>query len=148
MSAELHELYQQAILDHDRHPRNCRAIEGGRRGEGSNPVCGDRITVYVQLEGDVIRDVSFQGSGCAIMKASASLMTASVKGLTRADTDALVERFLRMIATPPGGPVEDLGELTALAGVRWFPIRVKCARLPWHAMRAAANARGDVVSTE
>ena len=148
MSVELHELYQQVILDHNRRPRNLRVIDGGRRGEGNNPICGDRVTVHLRVEGDVIRDASFQASGCAIVKASASLMTESVKGLTLADADTLTERLLRMITAPPGAPVDDLGALTALAGVRWFPIRVKCAQLPWHAMRAAANARDGMVSTE
>jgi nitrogen fixation protein NifU and related proteins len=148
MSGELHELYQQVILDHNRNPRNLRVINGGRRGEGINPICGDRVTVHLRVEADVIRDASFQASGCAIVKASASLMTESIKGLTLADAGALAERLLPMIAAPPGAPIEDLGTLTALAGVRWFPIRVKCAQLPWHAMRAAANAREDVVSTE
>ena len=148
MSAELQALYQEVILDHNRHPRNFRAIEGGRTAEGHNPMCGDRITVHVRVEGDVIRDASFQGSGCAIVKASASLMTENVKGQTLAEVRALAERFQRMIAAPPGSPVDSLGALTALAGVRWFPIRVKCASLPWHALRAAADARDEVVSTE
>jgi len=148
MSVEAHELYQQVILDHNRNPRNVRVIDGGRRGEGNNPICGDRVTVHLRVDADMIRDASFQASGCAIVKASASLMTESVKGLTLADATALAERLLRMITAPPGAPIEDLGALTALAGVRWFPIRVKCAQLPWQAMRAAANARGDVVSTE
>ncbi len=148
MSPELQELYQAVILDHGRRPRNCRVIEGGRKAEGHNPMCGDRITVHVCLDADVIQDVSFDGSGCAIVKASASLMTVSVKGLTRADAFALVDRFHRMITAPPGAPLEELGALTALAGVRQFPTRVKCATLPWHALRAAADARTGVVSTE
>ena len=148
MSAGLHALYEEAILDHNRHPRNFRVIEGGRRAEGYNPICGDRITVHVRVEGDVIRDVSFQGSGCAITKASASLMTESVKGQSLADASALIERFHRMITAPPGAPVENLGALTVLAGVRLFPVRIKCATLPWYALRAAADARDEVVSTE
>ena len=148
MSAGLHALYEEAILDHNRHPRNCRAIEGGRKAEGYNPICGDRITVHVRVEGDVIRDVSFQGSGCAITKASASLMTESVKGQSLADATALIERFHRMITAPPGAPIENLGTLTVLAGVRLFPVRIKCATLPWQALRAAADARDEVVSTE
>lgn len=146
--SELLALYQEAILDHNRHPRNFRVIEGGRRGEGNNPICGDRVTVHLQVEGDMIRDASFQASGCAIVKASASLMTESVKGQTLADARALVDRFQRMMTAPFGTPLEDLGPLTALAGVRQFPIRVKCATLPWQALRAAADARDDVVSTE
>ena len=137
MTVELHELYQQAVLDHSRHPRNLRMMAGGRRGEGNNPICGDRVTVYLRVEGDVIGDVSFQASGCAIVKASASLMTESLKDRTLADAGALVERFDRMIAAPPGAPLDDLGPLTALAGVRLFPIRIKCATLPWEALRLA-----------
>ena len=148
MSAGLHALYEEAILDHNRHPRNFRAIEGGRKAEGHNRICGDRITVHVRVEGDVIRDVSFQGSGCAITKASASLMTESVKGQSLADATALIERFHRMITAPPGAPIENLGTLTVLAGVRLFPVRIKCATLPWLALGAAADARDEVVSTE
>lgn len=141
MSVELHELYQQVILDHNRHPRNLRVIDGGRRGEGINPICGDRVTVQLRLEGDVIRDASFQASGCAIVKASASLMTESVKARTLADAHALVERFRQMIMAPPGAPIDDLGPLTALAGVRQFPVRVRCATLPWDALEAATDDR-------
>jgi nitrogen fixation NifU-like protein len=148
VTVDLHALYQEIILDHNRHPRNFRVIEGARKAEGYNPVCGDRVTVHLRVEGEVIRDVSFQGSGCAIVKASASLMTESVMGRTLADAGALVERFHRMIAAPPGAPIEDLGPLSGLAGVRLFPIRIKCASLPWHALRAATDARDDVVSTE
>ncbi len=148
MSIETPDLYQQVILDHNRHPRNLRVIDGGRRGEGNNPICGDRVTIHLRIEGDLIRDASFQASACAIVKASASLMTESIKGLTLAHADGLAERLLRMITAPPTAPIEDLGALTALAGVRWFPIRVKCAQLPWQAMRTAANAREDEVSTE
>jgi nitrogen fixation NifU-like protein len=148
VSAELHGLYQKVILDHNRHPRNFRVIEGARTAEGYNPICGDRVTVHVLVEGDVIRDVSFQGSGCAIVKASASLMTETVKGQTVAEASALVERVHRMIAAPPGSPIENLGLLAALAGVRLFPTRVKCASLAWHALRAAADARDQVISTE
>lgn len=148
MSAELQDLYQEVILDHNRRPRNFRAIEHGRRAEGYNPLCGDRITVYLRIDDGVIRDASFQGSGCAISKASASLMTESVKGKTLADAEALLERFQQMITAPPDAPVPDLGKLSVLAGVRQFPVRVKCASLAWHTLRAAAEARGQVVSTE
>jgi nitrogen fixation NifU-like protein len=144
----MHDLYQQVVLDHNRHPRNVRAIEGSRRGEGSNPVCGDRVTVYLRVEGDVIQDASFQASGCAIVKASASLMTESVKATTVAEARALAERFRRMSTAPPGSAIEDLGALAALAGVRQFPVRVKCANLPWQALLAAVDVRDDVVSTE
>jgi nitrogen fixation NifU-like protein len=145
---KLDDLYQEVILDHNRRPRNFRPIEGGRRAEGFNPLCGDRLTVYVRVEDGVITDASFQGSGCAISKASASLMTESVKGKTVADVEALFARFHRMITAPPDGPSDNMGKLTALAGVRRFPIRVKCASLPWHTLQAAVEAREEMVSTE
>jgi nitrogen fixation NifU-like protein len=148
MSPDLQDLYQAVILDHGRRPRNCRVIEGGRKAEGYNPMCGDRIIVHLRVDADVIQDVSFDGSGCAIAKASASLMTESVKGLTCADAVALGDRLRRMISAPPWAPIEELGTLTALAGVRRFPTRVKCATLPWQALRAAADADAGVVSTE
>jgi len=145
---DLQDLYQEVILDHNRRPRNFRALEGGRKAEGFNPLCGDRLTVYLRVTDGVIDEVSFQGSGCAISKASASLMTEAVKGKRVADATALFDRFQRMITTDPDTTVSDLGKLTALAGVRQFPIRVKCASLAWHTLRAALDARDDVVSTE
>jgi nitrogen fixation NifU-like protein len=148
VSAELQELYQEVILDHNRQPRNFRALARGRKAEGDNPLCGDRLTVYLRLDDDVIADVAFQGSGCAISKASASLMTESVKGKTVAEANQLFRRFQQMITAPPDSPVDHLGKLTALAGVRQFPIRVKCATLAWHTLRAAIEARDAVVSTE
>jgi nitrogen fixation NifU-like protein len=143
VSVETHDLYQQVILDHNRHPRNLGVIEGGRRGEANNPICGDRVTVHLQVEGHVIRDASFQASGCAIVRASASLMTESVKACTVTDARVLADRFRRMITAPPGAPIDDLGPLTALAGVRQFPVRVRCATLPWEALEAAAKAADD-----
>jgi nitrogen fixation protein NifU and related proteins len=148
MSAELQELYQEVILDHNRRPRNFRVLEGGRTAEGFNPLCGDHLIVYLKVDGGVIVDVSFQGSGCAISKASASLMTESVKGKNVGDVARLFERFQQMITAPPDAPVEQLGKLQALAGVRQFPIRVKCASLAWHTLRAALDVRNEVVSTE
>jgi len=159
MSAELQELYQEVILDHNRRPRNFRVLASGRMAEGFNPLCGDHLTVYLKVQGGVIADVSFQGSGCAISKASASLMTESVKGKNVSDAVRLFERFQQMITAPPDAPVEErregvpgdrvqLGKLEALAGVRQFPIRVKCASLPWHTLRAALDSREEVVSTE
>lgn len=145
---DLQDLYQEVILDHNRRPRNFRALEGSRRAEGHNPLCGDRLTVYLRMDGDVISDVGFQGSGCAISKASASLMTESVKGKTMAEAAGLLDRFQRMITAPPEAPAAELGKLSVLAGVRQFPARVKCASLAWHTLRAAAEAREDVVSTE
>jgi len=148
MSSDLEELYQEVILDHNKRPRNFRAIENGRKAEGYNPLCGDRLTVYLRLADGVIADASFQGAGCAISKASASLMTESMKGKTLAEADALFERFHRMITAPPEEPAEDLGKLSVFSGVRRFPIRVKCATLAWHTLRAAVDARDEVVSTE
>lgn len=151
MSSNLQELYQEMILDHNRRPRNFRVIEDGRKSEGYNPLCGDRLTVYLRVENGRIQDASFQGSGCAISKASASLMTDSVKGKTVEEAEALFERFHQMVTGSTNGTddgYEDLGKLSILAGVRQFPIRVKCATLPWHALRAAAELRDDVVSTE
>jgi nitrogen fixation protein NifU and related proteins len=147
-AADLQELYQEVILDHNKRPRNFRTIEHGQKAEGYNPLCGDRLTVYLRVENGRIEDASFQGSGCAISKASASLMTDSVKGKTLEEAGDLFERFQRMITRAPEEPVDDLGKLTVLAGVRQFPIRVKCASLPWHTFRAAAEACEDVVSTE
>ncbi len=148
MNEELQDLYQQVILDHNKRPRNFRQIEGAGRAEGHNPLCGDRLTVYVRLENGIISDVSFEGTGCAISKASASLMTESVKGKTIAETAALRERFHQMITASPEAPVADLGKLAVLSGVRQFPVRVKCASLAWHTLRAAAEAGEKVVSTE
>jgi nitrogen fixation NifU-like protein len=148
MSIGIQELYQEVILDHNRRPRNFRVLTQGRRAEGFNPLCGDRLTVYLCVDHDVITDVSFQGSGCAISKASASLMTESIKGKTIAEATALFERFVRMITAAPGSAAEPLGKLDALAGVRQFPVRVKCASLPWHALRAALESRDERVSTE
>jgi nitrogen fixation NifU-like protein len=148
MSTELQELYQEVILDHNKRPRNFRVIEHGRKAEGYNPLCGDRMTVYLRVDNDVISDASFQGAGCAISKASASLMTESVKGKTIAEAEALLDRFHQMITGSPEASLGDLGKLTVLAGVRQFPTRVKCASLAWHTLRAAAEARDEVVSTE
>jgi nitrogen fixation NifU-like protein len=147
--SDLEDLYQEVILDHNRQPRNFRQLDTGRHAEGYNPLCGDRLTVYLRIEGDRILDASFQGSGCAISKASASLMTDGIKGKTLAEAEALFERFHLMVTSPAGAPVDDLGKLTVLAGVRQFPVRVKCATLAWYAMRAAAEAKQEaVVSTE
>ena len=140
MTADLDELYQQTILDHNRRPRNFRVLDGARKAEGYNPLCGDRVTVYLRVEDEVVTDAGFQGTGCAIAMASASLMTESVKGNTVANVRALFNRLQRMLATPPGGPVDHIGSLTALAGVRQFPIRVKCATLGWQALQEALDS--------
>lgn len=137
---DLSELYQEVILDHNRRPRNFHALsQASHSAEGYNPLCGDRLTLYVKLEGDTIADVSFEGAGCAISKASASMMTDALKGRSVAEANALFDRFHRMVTTPPGQPVEDMGKLSALAGVREFPVRVKCASLAWHTLKAALN---------
>jgi nitrogen fixation NifU-like protein len=146
--SDLSDLYQEVILDHNRRPRNFHAIAGATHSaEGYNPLCGDRMTLYVQVEGDRIADVAFEGSGCAISKASASLMTEAVKGQTLADVRALFERFRSMVTAPPEEPAADLGKLSALAGVREFPVRVKCASLAWHTLKAAL-AREPKASSE
>jgi nitrogen fixation NifU-like protein len=148
MMSDVQALYQGVILDHNKHPRNFRALAGGRRADGSNPLCGDRVTVYLRVDDGVITDATFQGSGCAIFKASASLMTDSVRGKTVAEADALFQRFHHFLTSPPGTSIEDLGTLATLAGVRLFPVRIKCATLPWRALLAAAEARDELVSTE
>lgn len=148
MSTDLQNLYQDIILDHSKRPRNFRAIEGAHHAEGHNPLCGDRLDVYLRLDGDRITDASFQGSGCAIAKASASLMTEAITGRTLAEAEALAERFERMITAPADPALAELGELRALAGVRQFPARLKCASLPWHALRAVRSDYNMVVSTE
>lgn len=148
MTSDLNDLYQEVILDHNRRPRNFHAIEGAtHRAEGYNPLCGDRLTLYVQVDGDRITDVAFEGAGCAISKASASLMTEAVKGQTIDDARALFDRFHHMVTAPTEQPLEDLGKLSALGGVREFPVRVKCASLAWHTLKAAL-ARESKASSE
>jgi nitrogen fixation protein NifU and related proteins len=145
---DLRELYQEVLLDHNRRPRNFQKLVGAdRTAEGFNPLCGDQITVYLKLEGDVIKDIAFQGSGCAISKSAASMMTASLKGKTRAEAEALFEKFHDMLTGKPVRP-EELGKLAVFSGVNEFPIRVKCATLPWHTMHAALQGKGEQVSTE
>lgn len=148
MSQEIDDLYQEVILDHNRRPRNFRALGQGRKAEGFNPLCGDRITVYLDIEGGVIKDVAFQGTGCAISKASASLMTETVKGKSVEEARALFDRFQRMITATAETPIDNLGKLRVLAGVRQFPVRVKCASLAWHTLRSAVDAQDEMVSTE
>ena len=146
--SDLTELYQEVILDHNKRPRNYRTIASpSHQAEGYNPLCGDRLNLFVKVDGDVITDVAFQGSGCAISKASASLMTDAVKGSTVEQARALFERFHHVVTTPPDQPVEDLGKLSVLSGVREFPVRVKCASLAWHTLKAAL-AREARTSTE
>ena len=148
--SELNELYQEVILDHNRRPHNFRVIDhASAKQEGYNPLCGDRLTLYLTVDGNVIKDAAFQGTGCAISKASASLMTDAVKGKTVTEARALFEQFHDMITSDPGTPTEDLGKLSVFAGVRDFPTRVKCASLAWHTMKAAVAHDSDrPVSTE
>ena len=148
---DLSALYQSIILDHNRRPRNFRELaDADRRSEGRNPMCGDELTVWLKLNGDRIEDVSFVGSGCAISKASASMMTTAVKGKTRAEASALFDRFHDLVtgssSARPNDP--DLGSLAAFSGVSRFPIRVKCASLAWHALRAALRGDDDVLTAE
>ncbi|MGE3276951.1 MAG: Fe-S cluster assembly sulfur transfer protein SufU [Vicinamibacterales bacterium] len=146
----LDELYQEVILDHNRRPRNFRVIDpASRTQEGYNPLCGDRLTLYVTLDGDRIVDLAFQGSGCAISKASASLMTEALKGKTVPEARAVFEKFHEMITAPPDRPAPELGKLGVLAGVREFPTRIKCASLAWHTLKAAVSDTGATpVTTE
>ena len=146
--SDLSELYQEVILDHNKRPRNFGTLEAPtHHAEGYNPLCGDRLDLFVRVDGDTIADVRFKGSGCAISKASASLMTDALKGHTVAEAHELFERFHRMVTTPPDRPVEDLGKLSVLAGVREFPVRVKCASLAWHTLKAALG-REEKATTE
>lgn len=145
---DLGELYQQVILDHNRNPRNFKRLESANhKAEGNNPLCGDRIHLYVQVNGDQISDIGFQmpqGSGCAISKASASLMTEAVKGKPVADAEAMFQAFRDMLAGGANAP----GKLAAFSGVRAFPSRIKCANLAWHALHAALQDDADPVTTE
>jgi nitrogen fixation protein NifU and related proteins len=146
---DLNDLYQEVILDHNRRPRNFRTIEpASHHAEGHNPLCGDRLSLYLQVTDGSIADVAFQGSGCAISKASASLMTDAVKGQSVETVLRMFEQFHRMVTTPPDQPVEGMGKLSALAGVREFPVRVKCASLAWHTLKAAIDRGNGEVSTE
>lgn len=149
--SELRDLYQQLILDHSKKPRNFHKLEGANRtAEGHNPLCGDQITLYLRVEDDVIRGIGFEGSGCAISKASASMMTDSVKGKTRAEAQRLFEQFHDLVTgeTDEGRDPADLGKLAVFSGVKEFPVRVKCATLSWHTLRAALEGKGETVSTE
>jgi len=149
--SQLRALYQEIILDHNKHPRNFKRLEDANRTvDGYNPLCGDHYTLFLKVEGDVIRDIAFQGSGCAISKASASVMTSVVKGMTKAEAEKLFETFHKLVTGELGGNVtfEELGKLAAFAGVSEFPARVKCASLPWHTMRSALQAKTETVSTE
>jgi nitrogen fixation protein NifU and related proteins len=146
--SDLRDLYQQVILDHNRKPRNFRKIaHANRTAEGYNPLCGDRITVEITVEDGVVKDVGFQGAGCAISKAAASMMTASVIGKPEREVDALFHSVHAML-TGTNGPTAEVGKLAVFAGVREFPSRIKCATLAWHTLQAALHGAAEPVSTE
>jgi nitrogen fixation NifU-like protein len=147
---DLKDLYRDVIVDHNRSPRNFRKIAGATRVlEGFNPLCGDKLTVYLKMDGDVIQDLSFEGSGCAISVASASLMTERLKGRKRAEADSLFDEMHDLLTrSSPPEELESLGKLAALAGVREYPSRVKCASLCWHTLRGALHGEGQPISTE
>ena len=149
--SDLDDLYQEVILDHNKSPRNFRVIENAdSRAEGYNPLCGDHITVYVELKDGVIKDISFQGSGCAISKASASLMTAELKGKSKAQAEELFENVHKMLTGEPGSEeaANRVGKLEILSGVCKFPARVKCASLAWHTVHSALKGGGEIATTE
>jgi nitrogen fixation protein NifU and related proteins len=149
--SDLRELYQELIIDHSKRPRNFKELEAANRKlEGYNPLCGDKVTVFLELERDRVKNVSFQGSGCAISTASASVMTESVKGKTLAEVEALFEVFHQMVIgkPPAAGNAPELGKLAVFSGVSEFPARVKCAALAWHTLHAALQGTGETVSTE
>ncbi|MEP6666334.1 MAG: Fe-S cluster assembly sulfur transfer protein SufU [Nocardioidaceae bacterium] len=151
MSSDLRDLYQEVIIDHAKQPRNFRKVEGATRTvEGINPLCGDEVTLYVKLADGVIEDIAFQGVGCAISKASASLMTTALKGKKQEEALALFGRVHTMLTEAPNGTVQphELGKLAVLSGIWEFPMRVKCATLAWHALRSALETTSERVSTE
>ena len=150
MSSDLDELYRELIKDHSKRPRNFRVMEhANRQNEGYNPLCGDRFTVYLKMKGDVIEDVSFQGSGCAISTSSASLMTQALKGKTRAEAAEVFKSFHELVTKDDAAvDMEKLDKLAVFAGVRKFPVRVKCATLAWHTLNAAIHGDSKPVSTE
>jgi len=146
---DLRELYQEVILDHSKRPRNFRKPEGpNRHADGYNPLCGDKVTVYLTISDGVVSDAAFQGSGCAISTASASMMTESLKGKTVEEAEAMFERFHGMLTSPddaaPAPP--ELGKLAVFSGVKEFPMRVKCATLAWHTLRSALSGTGEAVT--
>ncbi len=149
--SDLGDLYQEVILDHNKSPRNFRKLENANRtAEGYNPLCGDQITLYLNLEDGVIKEISFQGAGCAISKASASMMTASLNGKTEAEAKVLFDRVHKMFLGELGSQnsEEELGKLSLLSGVSQFPARVKCASLCWHTLQAALKGEGELATTE
>jgi nitrogen fixation NifU-like protein len=146
---ELRDLYQDIVLEHSKHPRNYRTLEtASHSAEGYNPLCGDHFTIYVDIGDGHIRDISFQGSGCAISKASASMMTQAVKGKRTDEAEELFEKFHHVVTGRNSLELNDLGKLAAFGGVSEFPVRVKCATLAWHTLRAALHGEQHAVSTE
>lgn len=149
--SDLGDLYGEVILDHCKRPQNFRALpDSTHRSAGANPLCGDNLLLFVKMDGDRIADIGFQGNGCAISKASASIMTQQVKGRTRAEAEALFRQFHEMMTRPQGTPVDEekMGKLAVFSGVAEFPVRVKCATLAWHTLEAALKGTGETVSTE
>ncbi len=149
--SDLSDLYQETIVDHSRRPRNFKKLEeANHHAEGYNPLCGDKVSIYLKLNNGLVEDISFQGSGCAISTASASILTESLKGKTLAEADALFERFHGLVTEGPRAKAEgpELGKLAVFSGVSKYPVRVKCATLAWHTLRAALGGSGEVVSTE
>ncbi len=150
MSSDLQDLYQQVIVDHSKRPRNFRQLPDATRAvEGFNPLCGDKVTIFLKLEGDVVKDITFQGAGCAISTASASLLTEALKGKTLSEAESLFESFHALVTgLTPEHQAQGLGKLEAFSGVCDYPTRVKCATLAWHTLHAALKGEGKTVSTE
>ena len=149
--SDLRDLYQEVILDHHKKPRNFHKLEhANRQADGYNPLCGDKLSVFIQIENGFVKDIGFVGAGCAISTASASIMTESLKGKTEAEAKAIFERFHQLVtdhSEPQPNPAT-LGELAVFSGVREYPVRVKCATLAWHTMRAALDGNKETVATE
>lgn len=149
MTSDLRDLYQEVIFDHYKRPRNCRHLDpASHQAEGYNPLCGDKVTIYVNVDNGVIEDVAFEGAGCAIATASASLMTEALKGRKVEEVEGLFNEFRGMVTDDPDAASPDLGKLNVLSGVREFPARIKCATLAWHTLHAALKDQQQPVSTE
>jgi nitrogen fixation NifU-like protein len=149
VNEDLRDLYQEVIIDHSKRPRNFRVLDGGaRQAQGFNPLCGDQVTVYVDVRGDEVRDVAFQGHGCAISTASASVMTETLKGKSLSEAEQLFHVFHDLVTGKSERDPAELGKLAVFAGVSEFPTRVKCAVLCWHTARAAIEGKEDPVTTE
>ena len=147
--ADLRDLYQELILEHSKHPRNFRALpDASRKVEGFNPLCGDHFTVYLKLDGDTVSDVSFEGTGCAISKSSASVMTQALKGKSKQQAEELFNQFHNLVTGKSHATIEELGKLAAFSGVSEFPVRVKCAILAWHAVHEALAGNQEAITTE